>query len=257
MEITESLLAFIALALWLGFVIAKSIRKNKKKYKRESIGEIKVKQYLAKYCKENTDAYVLHNLTLRLDDGGSTQIDHILITRKGVFVLETKHYDGWIFASPHSKNWTQVFYDKKYRFQNPLFQNYKHISTIKNLLGFLGPKYIYNIVVFSGNAVFKSTKPENVFYLQELIPALNRYSSAILDLNHIQKCVARLESAQGIFKKKIWIAIAQAIACSFENKDSAVPRKLIKFNPHPGLSGHPLPKLVEGRSICFANEKGC
>lgn len=196
MERPESLFALVVLALYLGFIIAKSIRKNNKKPNRENAGETKVRQYLAQYCKENNDAYALHNVTLRLSDGGTTQIDHILISKKGIFVIETKHFDGWIFASPSSKTWTQVFYSEKYSFQNPLLQNYKHVKATQDSLRFVAPKYIYNIVVFSGDALFKSPKPMNVFYIQELIPALNKYSSAVLDSSQIQRCVARLESVR-------------------------------------------------------------
>jgi len=38
---------------------------------------------------------VLHNITLPTDDG-TTQIDHIVVSRFGVFVVETKNMKGWI-----------------------------------------------------------------------------------------------------------------------------------------------------------------
>lgn len=158
----------------------------------ENNGEYQVRQSLAKYC-ENRDAHVLNNVTLRLQDDSTTQIDHVLVTTKGVFVIETKHYKGWIFANPKSKLWTQIIYEEKNRFQNPTFQNYKHIKAIQKLFEFLEPEFIHNIVVFSGAAVFKTNKPLGVYYIDELIPAIEQYSDGVLSLNRIQFCVGRLE----------------------------------------------------------------
>lgn len=53
------------------------------------------------------DYHLMNHVTLRLKDG-TTQIDHILVTRFGVFVIETKDYKGWIFANAKQANWTQV-----------------------------------------------------------------------------------------------------------------------------------------------------
>lgn len=161
-------------------------------YGHENIGEAQVHQYLAQYCR-NTHAHVLNNITLRLADGSTTQIDHILFTTKGIFVIETKHYSGWIFANAKSKVWTQTIYYVKNSFQNPIFQNYKHVRVVQKIFDFIDPKLIHNFVVFTGDAEFKTTKPDNVFYIEELIPAIERYPNGTLSLNRLQFCVGRLE----------------------------------------------------------------
>ncbi len=187
----ESSLPFLGVLLGIlfGYIIGKI--KNRV-IEHENKGEAQVSQALAKYC-ENRKAHVLNNVTLRLQDGSTTQIDHVLVTTKGIFVIETKHYSGWIFADAKSKLWTQSIYNLKSRFQNPLLQNYKHVKAIQKLFIFLEPQIIHNIVVFSGNAEFKTTKPENVFYIEELIPAIEQLSENVLSLNRIQFCVGRLE----------------------------------------------------------------
>lgn len=174
--------------LLLGFVVGKYTKRRVS----ENRGEVRVRQSLAVYC-ENRNAHVLNNVTLRLEDGSTTQIDHILIATNGIFVIETKHFNGWIFANPKSKKWSQNFYTLKSRFQNPLFQNYKHVKAIQKILDFVDPAFIYNIVVFSGEAVFKTAKPHNVYYHEELIPSIELYSDGALSLNRVQFCVGRLE----------------------------------------------------------------
>lgn len=175
------------LAFLFGYMKGKSSRRR-----AENSGEALVRQSLAKYC-ENRDAHVLSNVTLRLEDGSTTQMDHVLISTKGVFVVETKHYRGWIFANPKFKIWTQCIYSRKYKFQNPMYQNYKHVKAIQKTFEFLEPTIVYGIVVFSGNAVFKTVKPNNVYYIEELIPAIEKYPEGILSLNRIQFCIGRLE----------------------------------------------------------------
>jgi hypothetical protein len=161
----------------------------------ENRGEAQIRRLLVKHC-DNRDAHVLNNVTLRLEDGSTTQIDHILVSVKGIFVVETKHYRGWIFANPKSKVWTQVTYCGKFRFQNPMYQNYKHVKAVQNLLEFLAPEHIHSIVVFSGEAIFKTPKPDNVCYKTELIHTIEQYSDVVLSLNRVQFCVGRLESAR-------------------------------------------------------------
>ena len=51
---------------------------------------------------------------------GTTQIDHILVSPFGLFIVETKNKKGWIYGSETQSKWTQVFYKNKYSFQNPL-----------------------------------------------------------------------------------------------------------------------------------------
>jgi hypothetical protein len=53
------------------------------------------------------DYHLMNHVTLQLTDG-TTQVDHILVSRFGVFVIETKHYKGWIFADEKQANWTQA-----------------------------------------------------------------------------------------------------------------------------------------------------
>lgn len=72
---------------------------------------------------------LIKDVTLYTEDG-TTQIDHIIVSVYGVFVVETKNMKGWIFGGEHQSSWTQSIYKHKMKFQNPLHQNYKHTKTI-------------------------------------------------------------------------------------------------------------------------------
>jgi hypothetical protein len=55
-----------------------------------------------------------HDLYLpRPDRQGTTQLDHVVVSPFGIFVVETKNYQGWIFGSEKQREWTQQIYRKK------------------------------------------------------------------------------------------------------------------------------------------------
>lgn len=106
---------------------------------------------------------ILHNIMLPTDDGTTTQIDHIVVSQWGVFVIETKTYSGWIFGDARSPQWTVSHFRRKDRFQNPLRQNYKHLATLSECLG-IPLELFKTIIAFSGEAQFKTEMPPEVLH---------------------------------------------------------------------------------------------
>ena len=155
-------------------------------------GERKVQRKIAKLISVNGDFRVFNNLTLETPDG-TTQIDHIILSRSGVFVVETKNLMGWIFGDEKQKQWTQVIYGKKYRFQNPLHQNYKHTKAIQNLLG-IKKNQILSVVVFVGDSRFKTKIPSNVLKLRELLPYIRSYTAIIFSNEDIENFSQKLNN---------------------------------------------------------------
>ena len=116
----------------------------------------------AKWFLDKNRYHLIKNVTLPTEDG-STQIDHIIVSIYGVFVVETKNMNGWIFGSPNQRTWTQKIYKHSSKLQNPLHQNYKHVKTLESLLG-LNDQQIHSVVAFIGDSTFKTEMPENVTY---------------------------------------------------------------------------------------------
>ncbi len=114
----------------------------------------------AKMLLDNKKYRLIKNVTLPTEDG-STQIDHIIVSEFGVFVVETKNIKGWIFGRLNQKMWTQKIYKHSSKFYNPLHQNYKHVKTLKSLLG-LNEHQVHSVIVFVGDSTFKTEMPENV-----------------------------------------------------------------------------------------------
>lgn len=136
--------------------------------------------------------HLLNNVTIPVEDG-TTQVDHVLVSRYGVFVVETKHYKGWIFANAKSPVWTQVLFKMRYQFQNPLHQNYKHVNAVQALLEFLPSDSVKPAVVFSGDAEFRTPRPSGVFTVKDLVGHIQEFKTEVMSENRLQFCVGRLE----------------------------------------------------------------
>lgn len=100
--------------------------------------------------------------------GGTTQIDHVIVSPFGIFVIETKNMKGWIFGNERDKAWTQKLFNGTHRFQNPLRQNYRHTKTLSDVTC-LPHDYFTSVVVFTGTAEIKTPMPANVVTLQDLV----------------------------------------------------------------------------------------
>jgi hypothetical protein len=92
---------------------------------------------------------------------GTTQVDHILVSPFGIFVVETKNYKGWIFGSADQSTWTQVIYKSKYKFQNPLRQTHRHKKVLSKYLS-VKESSIQPVISFVGDVRFKTKLPSNV-----------------------------------------------------------------------------------------------
>jgi restriction system protein len=116
---------------------------------------------LAKKIFLDPNIYVDVNNVIIPTTNSTTQIDHVIISRYGIFVVETKNMKGWIFGDEKNPQWTQNLFGKKFKFQNPLHQNYRHTKALSDFLGIEHVKF-FSIVMFWGECEFKTTMPSNV-----------------------------------------------------------------------------------------------
>ena len=157
------------------------------------IGEFIV-NIAAKMFLNRSEYHLIKNVTLRTEDG-TTQIDHIIVSKYGVFVVETKNMKGWIFGSPKQKTWTQKIYKQSRKFQNPLLQNYKHLKTIESLLG-LNDQQINSVVVFTGDSTFKTELPENVTHGIGYIRFIKSKNKVIISDVGVERIVSKIRNGR-------------------------------------------------------------
>lgn len=172
----------LAFFLAIGFFHGKWYRKPKYEL---HVGEEIVNNAILNTFKN--DCVLLTNLTLPVGRDQTTQIDHVLLTRKGIFVIETKHYAGQIAGDEESTHWTQIT-SRHREFQNPLVQNEGHIKAMKALLPNTPAKAFVNLVIFSGSGTFRYSMPFNVIHVDKVHDFLMTFKDDVLsddDLRHI------------------------------------------------------------------------
>ena len=146
-----------------------SVKHNTGRY-----GEYLTYKYLKQF--EISGAKFLFNIYIPKGNGETTEIDVLMICKKGLFVFESKNYSGWIFGSENQKNWYQTLpagrgRSHKEPFYNPIMQNRSHI---KHLKAFLGEQVsMRSIIVFSDRCTLKSVQIRS-----NDISVINRYSVA-------------------------------------------------------------------------------
>lgn len=134
----------------------------------------------------------LHNVTLTTPDG-TTQIDHVFVSKYGMFVVETKNMQGWIFGSENQAEWTQNIFKKKVKFQNPLRQNYKHTKALEAALQ-VPPQTIHSVVTFVGDSTFKTNLPPHVTQGAGFIPYMKSFREPVFTEQQVAALLQSLQS---------------------------------------------------------------
>lgn len=143
-------------------------------------GEFWVKLELKRLKK---DYKVLNNVIVRTMDNSTHQIDHVVVSKYGIFVIETKQINGYIKGNNYDKNWTVKRGKNTYYINNPVHQNYGHIKALSEVLGINDDKFI-SIVCISSQAKVR-VNSNNVIRIYELVKYIKSYTNEILP-NYIE-----------------------------------------------------------------------
>lgn len=144
---------------------------------RGYMGELRAKLKLNKLPKKE---YIVLNDIMIKDSNGTHQIDHLVISKYGIFVIEMKNYYGLITGYEYNDTWTQHFGRKKYFFKNPIHQNYGHIKSLENILQ-LNNNIFIPIVCFSNQAKMQVNSKSIVVQLDYLLRTIKSVNNIVLD----------------------------------------------------------------------------
>lgn len=154
---------------------------------RGRLGEKKVAMRLSRL----PDEYTVFNDVYLQEGGRRSQIDHVVLSPYGIFVIETKNYSGWIYGGELAPYWTQNIYGHKYRLYNPTKQNDAHARVLQRLLG-LSPDVFFPIVVFTGGATIKGDYVHPVLYGRQLRKYILSRSRVLLDEETLRDAIGKL-----------------------------------------------------------------
>ena len=153
-------------------------------------GEMKVAGILSMLPE---DEYKVINDVVIQTNGYTSQIDHIIVSIYGIFVIETKNYSGWISGYENSKQWTQNIYGNKYSLYNPIKQNKSHILALKNELYIIEDNFI-PIIAFSNNCSLKVETETPVIYISQIIKEIRKHTEIKFDKTQLARIVDRIQA---------------------------------------------------------------
>ena len=142
------------------------------------LGEKSVAFFLSKLDEKKYK--VINNIMLSVGDK-TTQIDHVVVSNYGIFVIETKNYKGWITGNDFDDYWRQTIYKRKEKLYNPIKQNYGHIQALKEVLSDIPDINYISIVAFTTNADLKVTVKTDVVYTINLLKTIRKYNSKTIN----------------------------------------------------------------------------
>ena len=139
----------LVLCLWLRTKHAKGVL-------GEFAGKLAVKQWLPE------SGYELFSDVMLQDKRGTTQIDHVVVSRFGIFVIEAKGISGKLYASSETKYRTWKVYrnGRGYTFQNPYLQNYRHRCALAEVLD-VSLEVLHDVIFFPHEELVVAT-PEKL-----------------------------------------------------------------------------------------------
>jgi hypothetical protein len=94
--------------------------------------------------------------------GGFIHIDHLLLTPRGILVLDTRRVAGLIFGGDQMSDWTVMGRGRRFTFDNPQPALYDRIAAVKALVGEVP---VEGRLLFSNLGKFTKGKPKYVMML--------------------------------------------------------------------------------------------
>ena len=171
---------------------------------------------------------------------GSAQIDHIVVSVYGIFVIETKNYSGKVYGSENSEYWTEYFnwfsrvwykyghHSESYSFYNPVRQNEGHIRAIRNLLKGNGDLYICSVIAFSNEAeLHVSVSSADITHWRYLDDTILNYKDQLLSKEQvlsITRIISDLEKTDEKISEHIYNTIKTKEAKSELIRSGRCPR---------------------------------
>lgn len=218
------------------------------------IGEKKLSSLLMFLDKE---VYHIYNDLYIETSRGTSQIDHVVVSQYGIFVIETKSYQGNIYGSFNSDKWTQNIWGNKYSMPNPIRQNRAHIYALKSILPNYDQSSYVSIIAFSSSASLYVTTDENteVIYFREILSTIKSYNNIVFSSEQVDEICNAIHWANITDKKvrnnhkyevrqKVYNRNAQIEAGICPNCGAELVRRNGKYGTFIGCSRYPQCKFT-------------
>lgn len=120
------------------------------------------------------EKYIILNDLMLKTSHGTCQIDHVVLSPFGIFVIETKNISGKITGNDEWKEWYWIGKDFNKTIYNPVMQNARHIEVLSDILRLSSDNFI-SIIVFAGKAHIRVETSHAVIFLGQMVPFIKLF----------------------------------------------------------------------------------
>ncbi len=190
--------AIIFFLLIVGYFWHKNRSLKKLTRKLGQSAEVIINNDIATWAKHTKNKFLKASL-YQYDINKVFEADGILVTDKGLIVVEIKSIKGEIHGSAKNPFWTKQMGQKQHRTSNPIIQNDKHIEHIMKMTNIKVP--IVSLIIYSNRteSIKITDKPEHVVLIRhsELFNSLDKINSVLeskLTDYHVKKLYNKIKS---------------------------------------------------------------
>jgi hypothetical protein len=155
------------------------------------LGEERVSFLLSELDKK--DYRVESNVTMLDAESESFNIDHIVLSIYGIFVIETKNLKGEIQGNDSMAHWNQKVNGQKYKIYSPVKQNYGHIKHLRELLS-KGIKIVSIICFTERSDLIVESKYATIVHTMDLVKAIKAHRKVVFSYEQLNYLVSKIRT---------------------------------------------------------------
>jgi hypothetical protein len=172
---------------------------------RGDIAETRVRRLLSAGLQRNL--YTVFDRVLLPTGGGTIEVDHVVVSKLGIFVIESQYARGWVSGSEVQDRWKQRSLLGISRFDNPVHRNRLQVEALQRCTGFPAAAF-RPLVVLVGQRGFKQRPPPNVLTAGTLLPWIRKQNRQILSPEQADQAIraineAALKTSRGWLQKPL------------------------------------------------------
>ncbi len=158
-----------------------------------NMGQARVGRMLPTLLERNR--YTVMNKVIIPSNGGTVEIDHVVISKFGIFVIKSVFVRGWISGAEFQNRWKQHRFGRTTLFQNPMHQNHLGMQALARVVQAPESKF-HTVVVFAGHRGFKKTAPFNVLPAEKLVSHIRKRTENILSEDQAGRILLGIEESR-------------------------------------------------------------
>lgn len=179
------LLWIVPLVLTIAFLLSPRFRGD--------IAESRTRRILATGLQKSR--YTILNDVELPAGGGTVHVDHIVVSRFGVFVIESQYASGMVSGGEFQDRWKQEHWGRARRIENPMHQNAMQAETLGRLLGMPRTK-IHRVVVLTGHRGLRTQAPDHLVPAEQLIRYIRKKGTHVLEPEQADRALKAIQEAR-------------------------------------------------------------